>query len=85
VGDWTQKPRVLYMAGRRKATQAFCLACAGWHDTRRSVGGAKGCEALREAVAGAEPVAPAVRRLPPGAQKLSMARFPGGTEGRMRR
>jgi len=36
--EWS-RPRVIMLAGRRKATQLFCQSCSGWHKTHRAVDG----------------------------------------------
>lgn len=44
--EWS-RPRVIALAGHRKATERYCVACAAWHRTQRHAQGEEVCEALR--------------------------------------
>ena len=43
--EWS-RPRVIALAGHRKATESYCNDCQVWHKTHRAIG-EEICEALR--------------------------------------
>lgn len=43
MSEWSTRPRHTAMAGRRKATEAYCNLCARWHRTARHARGEERC------------------------------------------
>lgn len=49
MSDWSTRPRVVPITGRRKGTHVFCDACGVLHRTHRAVGGPDTCPAIEQA------------------------------------
>lgn len=53
MSDWSSRPRMTPMAGRRKPTYSWCQWCETLHRTHRHVHGAETCPDPRNADAAA--------------------------------